>query len=190
VRAWAGVWVGDRVQDALGLSDRPSVSFGALLCTPQVLNGDIDSATLQAEDFELGGVPFSSARLTFRDVTFQPSRLLLHHRGSVEVRMGAGVFGMTAQDLEEALRAHGSDVSIRFSGGRILLSGGALPQEVSAKPSVQGGDLVISGSSGVAFRLPLPALGDGIEYGGVALARNEALLSVRVRRARLEGLVR
>src|SRR5205814_7942745 len=102
---WAGIWVGDRVQESLGLSKRPSVTFGGLLFTPQVVRGDIDSATLQAGDFEVGGIGFSSARLELRDVTFQASRLLLHHRGQIHVQTGDGVFGMTAGDLERALRA-------------------------------------------------------------------------------------
>jgi LmeA-like phospholipid-binding len=190
LRVWAAVWVGDRVQEALGLSDRPSVSFGGLVFAPQVITGHVDSATLQSDAFQIGGVSFSSARLAFRDVRFQPDKLLLHHSGRVRVRTGAGVFGMTARDLEEALAARGVDVSVRFSGQEVLLSGGELPGDVRARPTIENDALVISGSSGVAFRLPLPALGGGIDYGGVALAGDEALLSVRVSGANLEGLVR
>jgi hypothetical protein len=188
-RVWAGYWVGDQVQQALGLSSRPNASFGGVLFVPQVVSGRIESATLSSNGFEIGGIPFSRARLTFRDVTFRPGQLVLHRPGTVRVRGGAGVFGMTAPDLEEALRGHGVDVSVRFFGQDIRLSGGGLPREVAARPSVEDGALVLSGPVGALFRLPLPSLGDGMEFGGVAVAGDEALLSIRVTRATLRGLV-
>jgi hypothetical protein len=187
-RVWGGLWVGDRVREALGLSRRPSVSFGGVLFTPQVLSGHITSTTLQSEDVVIGGVPFSSARLSLRNVTFRPGDLILHHRGRIDVEGGAGVFEMTAQDLEEALRAHDEEVSVRFSGEQVVLSGGALANEVPTSPSVEVSTLVLSGS-GATLRLPLPQLGQGITYGGVAVAGDEALLSLRVARARIGGPV-
>jgi hypothetical protein len=187
-RVWAGLWVGDRVREALGVSDRPSVSFGGVLFIPQVLRGRITSATLQSDHLVVGGVSFSTARLTLRDVTFRPADLILHHRGRIDVDDGAGVLGMTTEDLERALRIHGADVSVRFSGGQILVSGGEPAEEVGTSPSVEGGSLVLSGST-ASFRLPLPQLGPGIDYGGVAVAGDEALLSLRITRARIEGLV-
>ena len=187
-RFWAGLWVGDRVQQALGLSHRPSVSFGGVLFTPQVLRGHITSATLQSGDLAIGGVPFSTARLTLRNVTFRPGDLILHHRGRIDVDEGAGVLGMTAQDLERALRVQGADVSVRFSGDQVLLSGGELAAEASTSPSLEEDSLVLSGSE-ATLRLPLPQLGQGIEYGGVAVAGDEALLSLRVSHASIEGLV-
>ena len=185
LRVWSAIWVGDRVQSALGMSARPSVTFGGLLVTPQVVEGHIDSATLEARDFEAGGVAFSSARLKLRNVTFQTSRLLLHHRGVIEVRTGDGVLGMSALDLEKALGSAGAGVSVRFSGDRILLSGGSLPQEVGATPSVQGDTLVISSGASGSFRIALPPLGHGVQYRGAAVAGDQALLSVHLSRARL-----
>ena len=189
-RVWGGLWVGDRVREALGLSRRPSVSFGGVLFTPQVVSGHITSTTLQSENVVIGGVPFSSARLSLRNVTFRPGDLILHHRGRIDVEGGAGVFGMTAPDLEEALRAHGQDVWVRFSGEQVRLSGeGFQGETMSATPSLEGADLVISGTFSEPVRFRLPALGQGIQYGGVVVAGDEILVSVRVTRARIAARV-
>src|SRR5438132_12583446 len=80
LRVWAGYWVGDRIEEGLHLSKRPSVSFGGLLFAPQVIRGRIDSATLEADTFAVRGIQFSHARLTLDDVTFQTGPLALHHR--------------------------------------------------------------------------------------------------------------
>src|SRR5919204_2104456 len=112
LRVWAGFWVGDRTQEALHLSKRPDVSFGGILFTPQVIDGRIDSATIEEGRFTVSGVPFAHARLTLDDVTFQTSKLLLHHRGPIRAASGDGVLDMTGPDLARAFQAHGVDVSI------------------------------------------------------------------------------
>jgi len=77
---------------------------------------------------------------------------------------------------------------VRFAGDRIQLSGGELPQEVGATPSIEGNELVISmGSTATSLRLSLPQLGRGIQYRGVAVAGDQALLTVHMARARLLG---
>ena len=190
LRVWAGLWVGDRTQEALHLSKRPSVSFGGLLFTPQVIHGHIDSATLESDDFKVRDVAFSHARLTFEDVRFQTGKLLLHHRGLVRVASGDGVLAMNGPDLTRAFRAAGVNVSIRISRGEILASGGSLPGQVTASATTDNGSLVLQASqAALAIRLPLPRLGHGITYTDVAVNGNEAELTVRVQGARLTRLV-
>ena len=191
LRVWAGFWVGDRTQQALHLSKRPDVSFSGVLFLPQVIGGRIDSATLEEGRFSVEGVPFSHARLTLDDVTFQTGELLLHHRGPIRAASGRGVLDMTGSDLERAFQAHGVDVSISVAAGEIRASGGALPQEIAVSASVEQGSLVVQSTQGapMAFRLPLPSLGSGITYGSVSVRGGQAELTLKVEHARLTGLV-
>ena len=191
LRVWAGFWVGDRTEEALHFSKRPDVSFGGVLFTPQVVEGSIESATLEEDRFKVRGVPFSRGRLTLDHVTFQTGKLLLHHRGVVRANTGEGVLAMTGSDLETAFKAHGVDVSFAVSAGAMHASGGNLPQEVAVAPSIEDGALVVRSTEGapVAFRLPLPSLGSGITYGSVAIQGDEAELALKVKHARLAGLV-
>jgi len=190
LRVWAGFWLGDRVQEALHLSKRPSVSFGGLLFTPQVARGHIDSATLEEDAFKVHGVAFTHARLTLDDVKFQTGKLLLHHRGVVTATSGGGVLAMTGADLARAFKREGQDVSVTVARGHIRVSGGGLPQAVRAEAAVQNGALVVrSAGSRAALRLALPPLGRGIAYGHVSVVGDQAELDVTVRNARLRALV-
>ena len=137
LRVWAGFWLGDRVQEALHLSKRPSVSFGGLLFTPQVARGNIDSATLEEDAFKVHGVAFTHARLTLDDVKFKTGKLLLHHRGVVTAASGGGVLAMTGAVLARAFKREGQDVSVTVARGHIRVSGGGLPQAVTAEAAVQ-----------------------------------------------------
>ena len=156
-----------------------------------MIDGQIGSATIEEGMFTVGGVPFAHARLTLDDVTFQTSKLLLHHRGPIRAASGDGVLDMTGPDLARAFQAHGVDVSISVGGGEIRASGGSLPQEIAVAASVDQGSLVVQSTEGtpVAFRLPLPSLGSGITYGSVAVRGDQAELTLKVEHALLTGLV-
>jgi hypothetical protein len=186
LRLWAESWVGDRVQAALGLSKRPSISFGGVLFTPEVASGSISAATITAEDFTVHGVPFARGELHLRTVTFSAGKLLLHHQGAVRARAGDGVLVMTDRDLTAAFHRQGIPVTIRFSGGLIRVSADRLPAEVDATASIEGGSLVIRPTA-VALRFPLdlPELGPGIRYRSVSIGDSEVRLFLGIDHARL-----
>ena len=189
LRVWAGFWLGDRVQEALHLSKRPSVSFGGLVFTPQVVQGHIDQATLEEDAFDVHGIAFVHARVTLDDVKFKSGKLLLHHRGVVTAARGDGVLAMSGADLARAFKRAGRDVSVTVTGGQIRVSGGGLPQAVTAEAAVENGALAVRSAGGAALRLTLPPLGRGIDYANVSVVGNLAELNVTVRHARLRGLV-
>jgi hypothetical protein len=174
------------VQAGLGLSKRPSISFGGVLFTPEVAGGSISSATITADGFTMHGLPFSRGELTLRTLTFSPGKLLLHHEGGIVVRSGGGVLVMTDRDLTDAFHRQGIPVTVRFSGGLIHASADRLPGEVSATVAVEGSSLVVRPTAlPLRFPLELPDLGRGISYRSVRIEESEGRLFLGVDHARL-----
>jgi hypothetical protein len=168
-RFWAQSWVGGQLQRSLHLSKSASVSFGGLLFIPEVVSGHIPSATVHAASFSSEGVRFQSASLDLRDIRFSPSQLFRSkHTGSIRAARGDGEVSMSGDDLTAALRDRGFGGTVTLAGGEVRLSGGGLPGEISAQPSIEGGTLVLR-ASGTSVSLPLPEVVPGLTYRDVRI---------------------
>jgi LmeA-like phospholipid-binding len=187
LRLWAQSWVGSRVQEALHLSERPSVSFGGFPFVVHALSGDVPSATISVDGFEVRSVPFTHGTLHLEHLTFSVSKLLSHHRGVIRVGGGDGVLVMTDADITGAFRRQGIDVAVRLSGGLVHVSSDRIPgAEATATARIEDGRLILRPTQvPVDFALDLPQLAPGVTYREVRIREGTGELLLDIHDARL-----
>src|SRR5439155_20753011 len=114
-RLWAESYVAGQVQRSVGMTTRPSVTFGGAVFLPELVGGKLDSADVRARDFVARGVSFTEIDLHLRDVHFSPARLLIHRPSTITAGKGGGSARMTDAQLTQAFRDQGVPIDIRFT---------------------------------------------------------------------------
>jgi hypothetical protein len=169
-RIWAEAYVASEVENALGLSGKPDVTFGGPLFLPQLLSGELSSATAKMEDFTSNGVAFTEATLKLEQVQFSPAKLLFHDESTIVAQTGRGTATMTEQQLTDAFQAQGIPITLFFTAEGALRVQAAQFQGLSATvaATIEHGDLVLRPTNPlfkrISFTLDVPELVPGMTY--------------------------
>jgi LmeA-like phospholipid-binding len=187
-RLWAESYVAGQVQRSVGMSVRPSVSFGGAVFMPELVGGRLDSASLRAQDFRARGVSFTEIDLHLRDVHFSPGRLLIHQPSAIRAGRGDGTATMTDVQLTEAFQDQGVPIEIRFTpDGAVRVAAQKLPISVKVLATIEHGELVLRPSttnpvlSRISFSLRLPELVPGIVYRAITFTEQSGELRFTLR---------
>ena len=170
-RIWAEAYVAGEMEQALSLNGKPDVTFGGPLFMPQLLTGELSSATAKMEDFTANGVGFSEATMRLENVQFSPAKLLFHNDSTIVARSGSGFVTMNAQQITDAFRDQGIPVNVTFSSeGALRVQAARLPVSLAVTVSAEivDGNLVLTPTNPLfdkfSFTLDLPELVSGMTY--------------------------
>ncbi len=174
-RDFAESRVGQELQAALELSARPDASIGGFPFLTQVIAGELSSITLEAERLRSRGVQLTKMTLELRGLRFSLGQVLDLSDRRVRIDGGRGRADLSATAITRAARRRGADVTVRFEGGRAVLSSERLPGSVAADLSLEGSVLVLSApEAGQPIRIPLPRISDDLEYRSVEVDGSDA----------------
>jgi hypothetical protein len=183
VKAVAESQAASALQRSLKLSSKPSVSLGGFPFLLHLTSGSFGSVGLKDDDFSAEGIRIRRADIDLRDVRFTTGELISGSGGDIRIAGGEGTAALDGPALTAALRHQGVSVTVRFSGGRAVLSSGQLPGQVAGRLSIRNGALVFSSSQvSQGFSLDLPTIVPGIHYTGVRIEGAAAVLSFDVQR--------
>ncbi|HSL15526.1 MAG TPA: DUF2993 domain-containing protein [Actinomycetota bacterium] len=188
LRLMAEYWVGRGLQSNLSLSERPSVSMGGLPFIPELVSGNVDSVTMQANGASSGeGMSLQSVTLTLHDVTFSPGQLVVGGRTKISAVSGEGTAELAEEELERAVRAS-VPATIRLKDGRVVIRLDQSEQGIAASASLSGGRVVLRPvqPSLPVVSVALPELVRGLTYREVRIERDMATLSFTLRRVSFE----
>ena len=170
--------VAQRVERSLHLSERPSVSLSGFPFLLHFAEGHFASASAKAGGVRSEGVSFGSVTLSLRDIRFPPGKLIFGNGGDVRATTGEGSLDMTGAQATEALRARGTDASVRFAGGKVLVRSPQFPREISATVTVSGNQLVLRSADRAlsgSFSVRLPEIIQGLRFTGVGIHGSTAV---------------
>ena len=168
-RVWAEAYVAKEIKQALTLSGNPDVTFGGPLFVPQLLAGELSSATAEAEDFTSNGVGFTAATLKLEGVQFSPAKLLFHNDSTIVAKSGTGSATMSAQQITDAFRNQGIPIDVVFTDeGDVRVQAARLPVSAVVEAKIVDGNLVLRPTNPlfdkISFTLDLPELVPGLTY--------------------------
>ena len=188
VRALAEDQLSRRLQTELELSRRPEVSLGGFPFIPGFVGGNIPSASVTAPELRVRGLSMRRVRLSLRGLSFSLVGILLGDQRAVSVARGEGTASVTADGLTQILRDRGFPATVRLASGRAFVSAEVLPEEVEADVSLSGGSILLRPAGGmppVTLSVDIPNVVPGLRYKDLRLRGSEAVLSFRLRKARL-----
>jgi len=172
------------LQRTLDLPARPSVSLTGFPFLVHLFAGDVPTLTVEATGVHEGSVGLDRVVVTLSDLRFSVGRLFGGNLGTIRASGGTGTARMTAEQLEAALKAAGSPVTVRLVGGdRIALSGGVLPRPVQARLAVHGSTLeIMPVTRGLSppLSLGMPTVIKGVRYTGVHVDDGAVVLAFRL----------
>jgi LmeA-like phospholipid-binding len=188
LRLLAEYSVGRGLQNALSLSERPSVSMGGFPFIPELVTGNVDSVTMRANGSSSEDrVSLESVMLTLHDVSFSPGQLLVGGRSRIIAMSGEGTAELTEEDLN---RAVGSSVpaTIHLRHDRVVIRWDQIEQEIAATASISDASVVLQPvePSLPLLSVDLPKLVKGLTYREVRIERDVATLSFTLHRAVFE----
>jgi hypothetical protein len=187
-RIWAESYVAGQIKESLQLSDKPDVTFGGSLFMPELMSGNLASASVKANDFTSNGVQFTGALLHLRDVDFSPGKLLFHKPSKIVATSGDGTASMTDQQLTDAFHVQGVPVNVRFTPeGDVRVSASRFPASLLVQATIEKGDLLLRPKnplfSKISFTLNVPELVQGLTYRSVTFTDNLGVLAFDLRNA-------
>jgi hypothetical protein len=162
-RAYAESRAATALQNSFDLSKKPSVSLAGFPFLVHLTSGSFSSISLSDTDFRAKGVAVRAVDLTLHDVRFSAAAMIGGRRGTVEVNRGDGTASLTGDAMSALLQEQSAPVTIRFSGGKAILSSGTIPGSIEGTISFRNGHIVIGGQ-GQSFAVPLPQIIPGITY--------------------------
>ena len=198
-RLWAETVVADRIDEALGLPQRPDVDLHGFPFTVQVVQSRFPRADLEMEGLRVGGLVFRRAALELHRVRFPRGRLFSPGPATIRARSGRAVAEVTDDAVTEYLRRQGLPLTVEFVGPEVRASGTieAFGFEVQASATtelsisdgalvfepqeIEVGEQVTIPASALRFEIPLPQPIDGVRFDR---------LTVRDGVARVEGDLR
>jgi hypothetical protein len=207
LRLWSEAWIARRIDETLGLPERPRVDLHGFPFAPQVLRGELDLVDVVIEDLRAQGLAIDEVRLELREVRFPRSRLFSTGPGTIRAREGRGAVTLSEEDVTAYLRDRGLPIDVRFrrsevrasttvsvaglevdaaATGSLAISDGALayrPREVEVADGVS----VPLGA--LSFEIPLPTPVEGVTFERVDVREDTATVSGRLSDVafRLEG---
>jgi hypothetical protein len=188
LRLTAEYWVGRGLQHDLSLSERPSVSMGDFPFIPELVTGNVDPVTVQANGTSSAeGISLESVMLTLHDVTFSPGQLMVGGRTRIIAVRGEGTAELTEQELDRAVRTS-VPATVHLKDGRVVIRLDQSEQEVMATASISGGGVVLRPIQPPlpVVSVALPELVKGLTYREVRIERDVATLSFTLQRVAFE----
>jgi LmeA-like phospholipid-binding len=180
-RSYAEDRASTALQDSFHLSKKPTVTLAGFPFLFHAASGHFDSISLSDKDFHVQGVDIRSIELTLHDVHFSLKGLTSGRGGTVRVARGEGNASLTGEAVTELLRGQGAPVTIRFEGGRAVLSSSQLPGEIDGTLSIRRGHLVVASPEAAgSYSLALPEILPGIRYTGVRVDGDAAVVAFEV----------
>lgn len=182
--------VATQLQASLELKAKPHVSLGGWPFVTHLLSGELPSASARSSGLVVGGVHVASVALELRDLRFSPSAIASRRRFDITVASGSGSVDLTGDDVTRILRDRGIPLTVRFSGGRALVTSPDSPGEAAANLSLsRGGFLVVAAADAatpVHVAVPLPTLIDGLRYTAVEVDGEVGVVRFRLTRSTVE----
>ena len=169
--------VADSMQRELDLREEPNVDIDAVPFIADLVEGSIDSVTIEAEGLQRGDIRLENTAVTFRDVEFSLGQLLSGDHRRVSIGSGRGTARLTDDDLTDALEAQGAPAQVQFREGAVFVSSDELGGEVEAELAIEDGTLTVltpAGSQSVGIELP--EFGGDVTYESVEVRGSRAVL--------------
>jgi hypothetical protein len=180
-RAVAEQRVADSMQHELDLREEPNVDIDAVPFIADLVEGSIDSVTIEAEGLQRGDIRLESTAVKFRDVEFSLGQLLSGDHRRVSIGSGRGTAQFTDDDLTDALEAQGAPGRVQFRDGGAFVTSDELGGEVEADLEIEDGALTVQTPEGPqAGGIELPEFGGDVTYEGVEVRGSSAVLTFTI----------
>jgi len=183
LRAVAANVAAAELTDAFHLSREPDVSIGGFPFVVQALTGHLSSVTVKDHDFRAsGGVSIHEMELTLHGVRFSSGQLLRRRTGTITADRADGNAMLTGPNITAALQARGTNVNVRFAGGKVLLTSPSFPGTLTAKVTLDGRTLTIRPEGTVVTQtlsIVLPEIVNGLDYSRARVVGSVAVVDVR-----------
>lgn len=180
-RAVAEQRVADSMQRELDLREEPSVEIDAIPFITDLVEGSIDSVTIEAEGLQRGDIRLERTAVKFRDVEFSLGQLLSGDHRRVSIGSGRGTARFTDDDLTDALEAQGASARVQFRDGGAFVSSDELEGEVEADLEVEDGTLtVLTPAGSQSSGIELPEFGGDVTYEDVEVRGSRAVLTFTI----------
>jgi hypothetical protein len=180
-RALAERRLADTLQRELDLDREPSVGIDAFPFTVALVEGNIDTITIETNGVASDGIRLERTTLTFKDVEFSLGQLLSGDHRRVTFGSGRGTARLSDDDLTAALEESGTPAQVEFRNGAVFVSSDRLDGEVEGELAIDDGMLTILPASASQFDgIELPQLGGGVTYEDVELRGATAVLTLSI----------
>ncbi|MGH2682322.1 MAG: LmeA family phospholipid-binding protein [Actinomycetota bacterium] len=192
----------ERVQNRLGLAERPRVDLKGFPFVLHALRRRFPEVSVEARDVRVQGLAIDRFVLRLRDVRFGSTASIAGGDGTLSAGGGRGSVEVSQASLGAFLERHDVPLRVELLGSsRTRVSGVATVLGAEVEASAEGelalndgslefrpervevGDGIEVPASALAFRVELPAPVRGMVYEGITVERARAVLSFRVRAA-------
>jgi hypothetical protein len=180
-RAVAEQRVADSMQRELDLREEPNVDIDAVPFIADLVEGSIDSVTIEAEGLQRGDIRLESTEVRFRDVEFSLGQLLSGDHRRVSIGSGRGTARFTDDDLTDALEEQDTPARVQFRDGAAFVTSDELRGEVEAELTIEDGSLtVLTPAGSQPGGIELPEFGGDVTYEGVEVRGSEGVLTFTI----------
>lgn len=187
VRVIAQYVVARELQSSLALQDRPKVSFGGWPFLPELVTGNIDLVTVNAQGAVTSDqFPVQGVDLTLHDVEFSLGELFSGGAQKITAKDGEGTITMTEADVNAAL-PQDSGVTVDLKNGKVLLQSDQVKGSIEATVRISKGQLLLETDELPAIEVPLPTLADGLTFTEVTVSGNTATLAFALKDATFQS---
>jgi len=170
----------DQIETSLELNETPEVSLGGWPFVVQFIRGRFPSVIVSAEAVGTGALRLSEVELELERVRVS----LLSDKRSVRARSGMGTAAISERALNAALDRTGVEARVEMSGEDVTVIVGG--DRFAARPSIEGGDLVIQSSAGPSPSLDLPEFAAGVSYRSVSVSDSMMVVTFELTATSLE----
>jgi hypothetical protein len=177
--------VASRIEDSLGLSEKPSVSLRGFPFLLRAAEGSFPSATASADSLTAQGVTMRSVALTLDGLRFSLVDLLGGRQTTVRASTGEGTATMTGAGMTEALSAQGVDLTVEIADGKVRVRPSSFPVSIQARVSLSGRTLTLQSADSrisASFSVRLPEFVKGLQFTGIHLQGSAAVLAFDLNR--------
>jgi hypothetical protein len=182
LRLWTESVVADRVDESLGLPQRPDVDMHGFPFTLQVLRSRFQQVDVEMRDLQTQGLVLDAVRLELRGVEFPREQLFNRGPGRVTAAQGTGVIEVTDEDLTAYLQGADIPITVEFlapevqASGTLTVAGIEVEASATAELRLVDGSLVFEPEEvrvaeditvpvgALSFEVPLPQPVEGVRF--------------------------